>query len=56
MSRSLFNAVKFFAALAVLSFSFSVNAAECPRGTLDKQYCDRDGNLTADYLLNRRRV
>ena len=24
------------------------NAAECPRGTLDKQYCDRDGDQIAD--------
>jgi phosphonate transport system substrate-binding protein len=23
-------------------------AEDCPRGTLDKQYCDRDGNLVAD--------
>jgi len=52
MSRSLFNAVKFLAALAVLSFSFSVNAAECPRGTLDSQYCDRDGDQTADLPLD----
>ncbi|MDH3639769.1 MAG: phosphate/phosphite/phosphonate ABC transporter substrate-binding protein [Gammaproteobacteria bacterium] len=26
----------------------SVPAAECPRGTLDDQYCDWDGDLTAD--------
>ncbi|GJL81955.1 MAG: phosphonate ABC transporter substrate-binding protein [marine bacterium B5-7] len=31
----------------------SVNAAEdCPRGTLDEQYCDRDGDLVADLPLD----
>ena len=25
-----------------------VNAQDCPRGTLDKAYCDRDGDLVAD--------
>jgi len=52
MSHSLSNALKFFAAFAVLSFSFSANAADCPRGTLDSQYCDRDGDLTADLPLD----
>ena len=52
MSRFIFNALKFFTALAVLSFSFSVNAADCPRGTLDSQYCDRDGDQTADLPLD----
>jgi phosphonate transport system substrate-binding protein len=28
------------------------NAADCPRGFLDKRYCDRDGNLTADLPLD----
>ncbi len=27
---------------------FKGSDADCPRGTLDKQYCDRDGDLTAD--------
>jgi len=52
MSRFLFNALKFIAALAVFSFSFSTYAADCPRGTLDSQYCDRDGDLTADLPLD----
>jgi phosphonate transport system substrate-binding protein len=26
----------------------AANAADCPRGDLDKRYCDRDGDLTAD--------
>ena len=52
MSHSIFNALKFFAALTILSFSFSVHGADCPRGTLDSQYCDRDGDQTADLPLN----
>ncbi|MGF1593666.1 MAG: phosphate/phosphite/phosphonate ABC transporter substrate-binding protein [Kiloniellaceae bacterium] len=27
-------------------------AEDCPRGFLDEQYCDRDGNLTADLPLD----
>ncbi|HSG94641.1 MAG TPA: phosphate/phosphite/phosphonate ABC transporter substrate-binding protein, partial [Afifellaceae bacterium] len=27
-------------------------AEDCPRGTLDQQYCDRDGDLTADLPLD----
>ena len=52
MSAYLFNSVKFISAIIVFSFSFSVNAADCPRGTLDTQYCDRDGDLTADLPLD----
>ncbi len=42
---------------AVLAFGYSgatnsAYAEDCPRGTLDKQYCDRDGNLTADLPLD----
>ena len=40
------------ALLAVLFFLFapvsSVFGQNCPRGTLDTRFCDRDGNLTAD--------
>ena len=45
-SRSIYS--KLIGLLFILCFSSSVMAAECFRGTLDKQYCDRDGNLTAD--------
>jgi len=39
--------------IALFSFSFVASAAEdCPRGTLDDQYCDRDGDLTADLPLD----
>ena len=32
----------------VIVLSAAANAQECPRGTLDKAYCDRDGDLVAD--------
>ena len=41
-----------FAAAATLVFSFSVLAEDCPRGTLDKQYCDRNADLVADLPLD----
>ncbi len=34
------------------SFSLFVQAQDCPRGTLDQQYCDRDGDLVADLPLD----
>ncbi|MCP4432589.1 MAG: phosphate/phosphite/phosphonate ABC transporter substrate-binding protein [Gammaproteobacteria bacterium] len=52
MSNQILKPLKYLTALVVLSFSFSVNAAECPRGTLDSQYCDRDGDQTADLPLD----
>ncbi len=37
------------AAVALLVFcTGAVSAADCPRGTLDVAYCDRDGDLVAD--------
>jgi phosphonate transport system substrate-binding protein len=38
--------------LGMVSLATTAQAAECPRGTLDKQYCDRDGNLTADLPID----
>lgn len=35
-------------ALAVGVSNQAVSAEDCPRGTLDEQYCDRDGDLVAD--------
>jgi len=32
----------------VLMAATPASAAECPRGDLDKRFCDRDGDLTAD--------
>jgi phosphonate transport system substrate-binding protein len=48
MTRFFATFVNLFALLFVFGLSNAALAAECPRGTLDKQYCDRDGNLTAD--------
>ncbi len=51
MSRSLKLALAF---VTVIFFALPslVFAADCPRGTLDKAYCDRDGDLVADLPLN----
>ena len=38
--------------VALLAFSGNVSAEECHRGTLDKKYCDRDYNQTADLPLD----
>jgi phosphonate transport system substrate-binding protein len=35
-------------AVAGLSWPAAAQEAECPRGTLDKKYCDRDGDMIAD--------
>ena len=44
---------KLIGLLLVLGFSTSAMAMEdCYRGTLDKQYCDRDRNLVADLPLD----
>jgi len=45
------------AAAALLAFATgaptqAIAAEDCPRGTLDQQYCDRDGDLTADLPLD----
>ncbi|MCP4380508.1 MAG: phosphate/phosphite/phosphonate ABC transporter substrate-binding protein [Hyphomicrobiales bacterium] len=36
------------ALVAVASFAGTALAEDCPRGTLDERYCDRDGDLLAD--------
>src|SRR6188508_3490908 len=50
MSRRVKRSFVVIAALgATLAMSGAANAQEdCPRGTLDKAYCDRNGDLTAD--------
>jgi len=41
--------LSFIAALAgAIGMSAVASAQDCPRGTLDKAYCDRDGDLVAD--------
>jgi len=48
MTKTFTNCVKLFALLFIFGLGNAMAAEDCPRGTLDKQYCDRDGNLTAD--------
>ncbi|MBM3358060.1 MAG: phosphate/phosphite/phosphonate ABC transporter substrate-binding protein [Betaproteobacteria bacterium] len=36
------------ATLSVLSLLAPASAQDCPRGTMDSRYCDRDGDLVAD--------
>ena len=43
---------KLFGLIFLLGFSFAASAADCYRGTLDKQYCDRDRDLVADLPLD----
>ena len=44
---------KLFALVFLLGFSLAASAMEeCYRGTLDKQYCDRDRDLVADLPLD----
>jgi phosphonate transport system substrate-binding protein len=53
MLRSTSIGLKLMATVFTLAFSFTANAAECPRGMLDARYCDRDGDLTADLPLDK---
>ena len=46
ISRRAARAVAIGAALS--AFCLAAQAQECPRGTLDARYCDRDGDLLAD--------
>ena len=46
-------AIAFGAAVFGLTLSsWAANAEDCPRGTLDKQYCDRNNDLVADMPLD----
>ncbi len=38
--------------IAMLSFGGAAYAQECPRGTLDRQYCDRNNDLVADLPMD----
>ena len=47
--------------LAALAGSLVLSSAasaqeDCPRGTLDKAYCDRNGDLTADLPADPKKV
>jgi len=53
LTKTLLAAAVFGASLGVFaSASSPANAAECYRGTLDKQYCDRNRDQTADLPLD----
>jgi len=39
-------------AFAMMAFASVANAEECPRGTLDQQYCDRNNDLVADLPID----
>ena len=41
-----------FALLGAVQLAGTAEAAECPRGTLDKQYCDNNNDLVADLPLD----
>ncbi|MGJ3261181.1 MAG: phosphate/phosphite/phosphonate ABC transporter substrate-binding protein [Rhodospirillales bacterium] len=43
-------------AAALLVFSGAASAEDCPRSFLDKQYCDRDGDLTADLPTDKSKI
>ena len=44
----LFAALIFFGCFGGAGWTGAARAQECPRGDLDKAYCDRDGDLVAD--------
>ncbi|MFV2033234.1 MAG: phosphate/phosphite/phosphonate ABC transporter substrate-binding protein, partial [Gammaproteobacteria bacterium] len=53
MYKSISASATLMGLLIVLLFANNAIAAEhCYRGTLDKQYCDRDGDLVADLPLD----
>ena len=53
MYKSISAFANLIALLCVIGFTTSAVAADhCYRGTLDKQYCDRDGDLVADLPLD----
>jgi phosphonate transport system substrate-binding protein len=43
---------KLIGLIVLLGLSFAASAEECYRGTLDKQYCDRNRDLVADLPLD----
>ena len=57
MPKLVLDSVRIFAVATVMVWAVAAmpaaGAEDCPRGTLDKQYCDRDGDLVADLLGNR---
>jgi phosphonate transport system substrate-binding protein len=58
LKRSLACTAAFLAALAgaVVMSSAALAQEDCPRGTLDKAYCDRNGDLVADLPADPKKV
>jgi phosphonate transport system substrate-binding protein len=54
MFRSLIRPLACFAAL--IAAAGAALAQDCPRGTLDKAYCDRDGDLVADLPTDPKQI
>ncbi|MFT5506572.1 MAG: phosphonate transport system substrate-binding protein [Gammaproteobacteria bacterium] len=50
--KSIHSFIKLISTFALLFGSLSAFAADCPRGTLDSRYCDRDGDQVADLPLD----
>ncbi len=48
MTRPITILAAWLGAVLVLAAAPAFAQGDCPRGTLDKRYCDRDGDLTAD--------
>src|SRR5262245_52764647 len=49
MARQINSTARFFATLIVgAGLIGAAHAQDCPRGDLDKAYCDRNGDLVAD--------
>src|SRR5262245_44381846 len=52
---------RFLSSLAALAWAVALSDAalaqeDCPRGTLDKAYCDRNGDLVADTPIDPKKV
>jgi len=50
------SAIFIAAFVAAAALSAAASAQDCPRGTLDKAYCDRDGDLVADTPTDAKQV
>ena len=56
MARTMKTALIFIAVLIGAGFSGLAGAQDCPRGTLDNAYCDRDGDLVADLPADPKKI
>ena len=56
MASTMKTALIFIAVLIGAGFSGWAGAQDCPRGTLDNAYCDRDGDLVADLPADPKKI